>query len=201
MGNAPRHLVKKNKNGDRSLYNQEKIGFDSFYSFFRNHPTSFGALRSKSSINHSKAKLIFDTSGSNNPSFLLNFNKKVLENHKNLQINIKHHYSRAQSASLLVQNISRFILAYIKKRRGGKNKLNQLKNVTYRILQTISKSKMKDSLSAPRDGGGIGFAFSGRVYGAKKANNLKLFLGSVPFSTLDAEIDYSNMMQKTKNGT
>lgn len=48
---------------------------------------------------------------------------------------------------------------------------------------------------------GIGFAFSGRVYGAQKAATFKMLLGSVPFNTLDARIDYANIMQQTRNGT
>ena len=48
---------------------------------------------------------------------------------------------------------------------------------------------------------GIGFAFSGRVYGAQKAASFKMLLGSVPFNTLDARIDYANIMQQTRNGT
>jgi ribosomal protein S3 len=48
---------------------------------------------------------------------------------------------------------------------------------------------------------GIGFEFAGRVYGAKKAATFKMLLGSVPFNTLDARIDYSYIMQKTRNGT
>jgi len=117
-----------------------------------------------------------------------------LANKPDLEIVIKHEHSRTENASLLIQNISRFIIAFIKKRKGSKNKFNQLKNVTYRILQTIKKHKLKDNQ-------GIGFTFSGRAYGAKKAASFKIFLGSVPFNTLKAEIDYANMMQKTKNGT
>lgn len=48
---------------------------------------------------------------------------------------------------------------------------------------------------------GIGFAFSGRVYGAQKAATFKMLLGSVPFNTLDAKIDYATIMQQTRNGT
>lgn len=113
---------------------------------------------------------------------------------KNIQIVIRQHHSRTHSASLLIQNVSRFIIAFIKKRKGSKNKFNQLKNVTYRILQTIKKHKLSENQ-------GVGFTFSGRAYGAKKAASFKIFLGSVPFSTLKAEIDYDSMMQKTKNGT
>jgi ribosomal protein S3 len=49
--------------------------------------------------------------------------------------------------------------------------------------------------------GGIAFSFSGRAYGSKKAASFKILLGSIPTNTLKAEIDYANMMQKTKNGT
>jgi ribosomal protein S3 len=47
---------------------------------------------------------------------------------------------------------------------------------------------------------GIGFSYAGRVYGAKKAMTFTMLLGSVPFNTLQANIDYAKIMQKTRNG-
>ena len=48
---------------------------------------------------------------------------------------------------------------------------------------------------------GIGVAFGGRAYGAKKASTFKVLFGSVPFNTLSVNIDYPNIMEKTRNGT
>lgn len=56
-------------------------------------------------------------------------------------------------------------------------------------------------LRSPRRRLGIGFPFPGRVYGATKATSFKMLFGSVPFNTLHANIDYSRLTQKTRNGT
>lgn len=109
-----------------------------------------------------------------------------------VNIIIKQQYSKAQSASLLVQNLSRFVIAFLKKNKGGKNKLQQLKNIAYKVLS---------SLTINHRCLGVGFRFSGRVYGARKASSLKLLFGSVPFNTFQANLDYSQIMQKTRNGT
>lgn len=194
FSHKPSHLVKMKRTEDLP-----RKSFESFLSFVEESQQKSSKIGGKDEMKfysyflkkglnkkrNSKANLVFSEKN-------LFHRKNDLE--KNLQIVIKQHHSRTQSASLLIQNISRFIIAFIKKRKGSKNKFNQLKNVTYRILQTIKKHKLSENQ-------GIGFTFSGRAYGAKKAASFKIFLGSVPFSTLKAEIDYDSMMQKTKNGT
>lgn len=68
--------------------------------------------------------------------------------------------------------------------------MQQLKNSVYSILRLLSSQ-----------GFGVGFQYSGRIYGAKKAASFKLLIGSVPLNTLDAFIDYACITQKTRNGT
>jgi len=116
--------------------------------------------------------------------------------------------SRAPNASLIVQTLSRFLIAFLK-RNASKNKFQQMKNITYKILSPLVESRA----GAPAVGWGtsageagttcvgVGFAFSGRVYGAQKAASFKMLFGSVPFNTLDAHVDYSSVTQKTRNGT
>lgn len=142
------------------------------------------------------------------------------------QFIIKHLYSKAHNASLLVQNLSRFLIAFLKRNKGSKNKFQQLKNISYKILLGLCPL-IKDQRSHSHPTGGfsetghfaegaisaeatrattptrlgIGFSFSGRVYGATKATSFKMLFGSVPFNTLHANIDYSNLTQKTRNGT
>ncbi len=139
---------------------------------------------------------------------------------------IKHLYSKSQNASLLAINISRSSIAYLKRNKGSKNKFQQLKNMSYKILLGLCSSRFGlDSrnlhssvfniqnhtseinpalffdLRLPRRRLGIGFSFSGRVYGATKATSFKMLFNSVPFNTLHANIDYSHLTQKTRNGT
>jgi hypothetical protein len=181
------HLVGK-KSQQFTLGNGKK-GIDSFLSFFERYSNS------KRPSSNSKANILFNSDKTyDREAFFKDINSKRKVALDRTNIIVRHRHSRTENASLLIQNISRFIIAFIKKKRGSKNKFNQLKNVTYRILQTIKKHKLSDN-------DGIGFTYSGRAYGAKKAASFKIFLGSVPFSTLTAEIDYSSMMQKTKNGT
>lgn len=111
-----------------------------------------------------------------------------------IDVILKHHYEKAYNANLLVQNLSLFAIAFLKKNKGSKNKLQQLKNIAHKILLPLASSQ-NQSLA------GVGFSFSGRVYGARKASSLKMLFGSVPFNTLEANIDYSHIMQKTRNGT
>jgi hypothetical protein len=142
------------------------------------------------------------------------------------QFVIKHLYSKAHTASLSAQNISRSSIAFPKRNKGSKNKFQQLRNIPYKILlglcpltknqrshfhpglrPTANVSKATAGFAAPpraATGGarrGIGFSFSGRVYGATKATSFKTLSGSVPFNTLKANIDYSRPTQKTRNGT
>ena len=115
---------------------------------------------------------------------------------------IKHHYSKSHSAEALTANLARFAIAFIKKNKATKNKFQQLKNIAYKILRPLCSNQAGlniGSQTAPFHG--AGFRFAGRVYGAKKAASFKMLFGSVPFSTLDANIDYANIMQKTRNGT
>lgn len=114
-------------------------------------------------------------------------------------INIKYYYSKTHSAYTFIENLSRFLIAFIKKNKGGKNKFQQLKNITYKVLQSLILSQVLTSKS--HDFLGIGFSYAGRVYGAKKAMSFKMLLGSVPFNTLHANIDYAQITQKTRNGT
>jgi hypothetical protein len=170
---------------------------------------------------------------------------------------IKHQHSKAHNASLVVQNLSRFVIAFLKKNKGSKNKFQQLKNIVHKLLlllyeqpQTPNKlprqnqpkhqkieqgkrsarQRVSDASPVPivpsscrrrhdRDGSvvlaeggelqrrsrrrylGIGVAFGGRAYGAKKASTFKMLFGSVPSNTLSANIDYSGTTEKTRNGT
>jgi hypothetical protein len=130
-----------------------------------------------------------------------------------LDINIKYFYSKTHSAYTFLEHLSRFLIAFIKKNKGGKNKFQQLKNITYKILQSLAGNTNSlnlvkfNNFSANSQGFaskailGLGFRYSGRVYGATKAMSFKMLLGSVPFNTLKANIDYAQIMQKTRNGT
>jgi hypothetical protein len=127
------------------------------------------------------------------------------------QFIIKHLYSKAHNASLLVQNLSRFLIAFLKRNKGSKNKFQRLKNTSFKVLSSLVSSAPSASPSSRRPADakpsrvtprlGVGFAFSGRVYGATKATSFKMLFGSVPFNTLHANIDYSRITQKTRNGT
>lgn len=130
------------------------------------------------------------------------------------QFIIKHLYSKSHNASLLVQNMSRFLIAFLKRNKGSKNKFQQLKNISYKILSSLIKDQRSyPQLAVGFSSGthhplrnfaprlGIGFSFSGRVYGATKATSHKMLFGSVPFNTLYANIDYARLTQKTRNGT
>jgi len=132
------------------------------------------------------------------------------------QFIIKHLYSKAHNASLLVQNLSRFLIAFLKRNKGSKNKFQRLKNTSFKVLSSLVSSAATHSPSGRRPSSpaeakpsrpfvtprrGVGFAFSGRVYGATKATSFKMLFGSVPFNTLQANIDYSRITQKTRNGT
>ena len=108
----------------------------------------------------------------------------------NLSLLVRFHSSKAHNASTFVSNLSRFAIAFLKKNR-GKNKLQQLKNSVYSILCLLARFPSS----------GVGFQYSGRIYGAKKAASFKMLIGSVPLNTLDAFIDYASIMQKTRNGT
>lgn len=123
--------------------------------------------------------------------FYYQFLRKYAENNNNVDINIKHYYSKTCNAYTLIENLSRFLIAFIKKNKGGKNKFQQLKNITYKVLQFLIQNQFD----------GVAFYFSGRVYGAKKGMSFKMLFGSVPFNTLKQNIDYAQLMQKTRNGT
>lgn len=112
-------------------------------------------------------------------------------NEKSVEFSIKHYYSKTFNAYTLIENLSRFLISFIKKNKGGKNKFQQLKNITYKVLQFLIHNQFH----------GVAFSFSGRVYGAKKGMSFKMLFGSVPFSTLTQNIDYAKLMQKTRNGT
>lgn len=111
---------------------------------------------------------------------------------------VKNHVSKAYNASLLVQNLSLFAIAFLKKNKGSKNKAQALKNTAAKaldvIIETQSSSKSRPLL-------GAAFSFSGRAYGAKKAGYFIISKGSVPYNTLNANIDYSLLTQKTRNGS
>jgi hypothetical protein len=47
---------------------------------------------------------------------------------------IQDHQSKSYNAPFLVQNLSKFVIAFLKKNRGGKNKFQQLKNIASKIL-------------------------------------------------------------------
>ena len=120
---------------------------------------------------------------------------------------IKHHCSQNYNASSSIPYSSRYLAGALKKKqsKGTKNKFQQLKNTALKAIAAAmsqDRSKRHVGTAVPvRKILGIGFEFAGRVYGAKKAATFKMLLGSVPFNTLDARIDYSYIMQKTRNGT
>lgn len=161
-----------------------------------------------------------------------------------VELIIKHQHSKAHNASLVVQNLSRFVIAFLKKNKGSKNKFQQLKNIVHKLLLSLyeqpqasfltpnklqnqpkhqkieqGKHEARQRVSDASPGSvvlaegeelqrrtrrrylGIGVAFGGRAYGAKKASTFKMLFGSVPFNTLSANIDYSGIMEKTRNGT
>lgn len=101
------------------------------------------------------------------------------------------------------------MISFLKKNR-GKNKFKQLRNSAYKTLPSMASAQRRGTFDTRNHASntnakcklsGVGFAFSGRVFGGKKAASFKLLVGSVPFNTLDANIHYSNIMQKTRNGT
>ena len=170
---------------------------------------------------------------------------------------IKHQHSKAHNASLVVQNLSRFVIASPKKNKGSKNKFQQPKNTahkppppSYEQPQTPNKpprqnqpkhqkieqgkrsarQRVSDASPVPivpsscrrrhdRDGSvvlaeggelqrrsrrrylGIGVAFGGRAYGAKKASTFKTLLGPAPSNTPSANTDHPGTTEKTRNGT
>ena len=111
---------------------------------------------------------------------------------------VKHYHSKGYNAELLVRNLSKFVIAFLKKNR-GRNKLQQLKNIACKILSSLMRPGVGSISANPY--AGVAFRFSGRAYGAKKASSFKVLSGAVPFNTLGADIDYSQIMQKTRNGT
>jgi hypothetical protein len=114
----------------------------------------------------------------------------------------KNHRSKANTASLLVQNLSLFVIAFLKKNKGSKNKAQALKNTAQKVLDSLFLHHARRSHKrGNRNLLGAGFAFSGRAYGAKKAASFCLLRGSAPLNTLEANIDFSSIMQKTRNGT
>ena len=130
------------------------------------------------------------------PNRLMLRNLMSLWDIKKLDLIIKRSHSKVQGSHIFVDNLSKFVIAFMKKNKGGKNKFQQLKNITLRILSlSLQKPITNDRYL------GAAFAFSGRVYGGKKAASFKIILGSVPFNTLDCHIDYSNIIQETRNGT
>lgn len=112
---------------------------------------------------------------------------------KDFVLVIKHHYSKSHSAYTLTMNLARFMIAFIKKNKATKNKFQQLKNIAYKILRPLcvgfSRQRKPTSETGSAPFYGAGFRFAGRVYGAKKAASFKMLFGSVPFNTLDADID------------
>ena len=110
------------------------------------------------------------------------------------KIILKYGYCKSENAFLFVQNLSKYLISYLKKHKGSKNKAQQLKKIAHQMLLSIyTKNKHKFN--------GIGFRFSGRVYGAKKAASFKMLFGSVPLSTLSAKINFAQITEKTINGT
>jgi hypothetical protein len=53
------------------------------------------------------------------------------------EIIVKNHHSRACNASFLVQNLSLFVIAFLKKNKGSKNKAQALKNTAQKALDAI----------------------------------------------------------------
>jgi hypothetical protein len=171
---------------------------------------SFGSSRSK------EATLLSETYHPKAQRFTQYYLKRFNREYHPIDINLKYYYSRTHSAYTLLENLSRFLIAFIKKNKGGKNKFQQLKNITYKVLQSLTPNALSSSpfvtsatnfsnskvmVNTNETVKGLAFRYSGRVYGATKAMSFKMLMGSVPFSTLKADIDYAQLMQKTRNGT
>jgi len=120
----------------------------------------------------------------------LMFEQNIPPQFKILNIAVRYHNTKTYNASSFIYNFSRFIIAYLKKNKQSKNKLQELRKGSLNILKFLSLSKINGA-----------FQYSGRIYGAKKATTFKILIGSVPLNTLDALIDYDSIMQKTRNGT
>jgi hypothetical protein len=103
-----------------------------------------------------------------------------------IDLTVRYHCTKAYNASNFVHNLSRFAIAFLKRSGRSKNKFRLLKDVVNNSLKHLGFQSR--------------FGFSGRVYGAKKAASFVLGNGG-PLNTLDAHIDYSQIMQKTRNGT
>ena len=122
-----------------------------------------------------------------------------------------HKTSRTYDASSFILYLSRFLITALKKNRGGgKNKSSKLKSLAHRKLNDVYNSymmlKMQNRWEEPPKRPdkkliGIALRFSGRVYGAKKAGSFKILFGSVPFGTISSDLDFAQVMLKTRNGT
>jgi hypothetical protein len=90
----------------------------------------------------------------------------------------------------------------MKKNKASKNKFQQLKNITYKILLSLlhNNNNNLNNLNHNNIFLGLGFRYAGRVYGGTKSLPFKILLGSVPFNTLNINLDYSKIYQKTRNG-
>ena len=102
---------------------------------------------------------------------------------------VKFHFSKVHSSSTFVDFLSHFLISLLKKRGGS---FQQLKNISYLALRPLLRDKFL----------GVSFRFSGRVFATSlKSNSFKFLFGSVPFSSLSANIDFSKVSRITRNGT
>ena len=148
----------------------------------------------KTKLFEQRSKLKTKSYFKNNLVFNFDLWNQKLDEKSETKIILKYTFCKSDNAYLFVQNLSKYLISYLKKHRGGKNKTQQLKKMAYKILLSLyTKNRHKFY--------GLGLRFSGRVYGAKKASSFKMLFGAVPLNTLGANIDYAQITQKTINGT
>lgn len=122
--------------------------------------------------------------------------EKIIHNIKIMlskgEIAIKYRYTKTANAYIFIENISRFLLSYIKQNRGGKNKLQTMKRMGEKILEVIKHKKKNIK--------GIGMRYAGRVYGGTRAANFKISKGSLAVNSMGVDMDYAQIYRNTKNG-
>lgn len=151
-------------------------------------------IKDKTKLLEQRSKLKTKSYFKNNLVFNFDLWNQRLDKKSEIKIILKYTFCKSDNAYIFVQNLSKYLISYLKKHRGGKNKTQQLKKMAYKMLLSLyTKNQHKFN--------GLGLHFSGRVYGAKKASSFKMLFGAVPLNTLAANIDYAKITQKTINGT
>lgn len=109
---------------------------------------------------------------------------------------IKNNLSQGDNASIGINILSKLLISRVKlKKGGGKNKFQVLAREANKQLQDIVQEDKMERYA------GIALQFSGRAYGAKKADSFKIIKGCMPRNSLDANISYSKITQETRNGS